>query len=273
MFYFITARCHVSETEVFEEYLTILLPFIKNREVYHYSIENDGTCDRHIHALLEDNAKDRDAFMRKLNTKQFKEFWHFLKKTKLSVKEQLTYTEIIKEEEVKNTIGYIFKETNSRQGSSKMDDQKYIVECVRLYWTLERRRAEVAQSNIKDVVLMTGKNFYAKVQQFCQTTCTRYDDPDLLYKMKKSSYGFINLSRRQKEEGFRELRIMMNQEEKQDKLKVSSEMFENEDSEKEELHEDLLTLLYGHDNFEHNLLELRKKYANLSHMIKSNARV
>lgn len=269
MYYFLTARAHVSETQVFEDYLKILLPFITNRQEYHYSIEKDDTCDRHIHVLLDDNAKDVNAFMRKLNTKHFKLFWDHLK-DKVSVKEQLTFTKIIKDDEVKKTIGYIFKDVNSRQGSSKFEDKKYIQECVELYWTVERLIARKKKSNIKDVILMTSKNFYSKVQEFCNTSGIRYDDESLLYSMKQAGYGFINLTRRQKEEGFRELRILYDQEKTEDKLNVRGEMYENTDHEKEELMEELLTLLYAEDNLQTNLLNLRSKYACYSHKIKSN---
>lgn len=270
MYYFITARCHVSETQLFEDYLSLLLPFVIKHQEYHYSIEKDESCDRHIHVVLEDTAKDMDAFKRKLNTKEFKNFWDYIK-DKLIHKDQLTYTAIIKPDDLKKTIGYIFKDVNSRQGSSKFKDQEYIQECVDLYWTM--KRLEARKTEVDDIKLVTTKNFYAITQDFCNKTTTRYDDPDILYKMKKSGYGFINLSRRQKEEGFRELRIYKNQEYAQDKLNVKGEMYENTDHEKEELMEQLLTLLFATDTLDDNLKQLRSKYALHSHNVKSDDKI
>ena len=270
MYYFLTARSHVSETQIFEDYLNILMPFIKKHQEYHYSIEKDNTCDRHIHVLLEDNAKDMDAFKRKLNTKDFKLFWEFLR-GKISHKDQLTFTEIIKPDDVKKTVGYIFKDVNSRQGSSKFEDKEYIQECVSLYWTV--KRLEARKPDIDDIKVVTTKNFYATTQEFCNKTNIRYDDPDILYKMKKAGYGFINLSRRQKEEGFRELRIFKNQELTQDKINVKSEMYENSDREKEEIMEQLLTLIYATDTLDFNLQQLRHRYSMYSQNIKSDDRI
>lgn len=259
MFYFLTARAHVSETQIFEDYLKILLPFITTHENYHYSIEKDDTCDRHIHVLLEDKAKDMNAFQRKLDTKNFKVFWEHIK-DKLSVKDQLTFTKIVKPDEVKETIGYIFKDVNSRQGSSKFTDKAYIQECVELYWTMKRLKEKKKDENYVDVKIVTTKNFYSRVQEFCNKTLTRYDDDHLLYKMKKAGHGFINISRKQKQEGFRELRIIKNQEKIDEEIQVKSEMYEHIDEEKQELEEDLLTLLFATNEFEYNLERLRKKY-------------
>lgn len=258
-YYSITSRAHPSEMTIFEDWLTIIFPFIFKRDVYHYSVENDDTVDRHLHVVLEDNAVDLTNFTKKLYTKKFTEFKKSLSKN-FTDYEQLTFCKKIKENEEEINIGYIFKDTNARQGSSRFGDQDYIVHCIKQYFTDERIKARGNEKD--DVTIVTGKNFYGKVLDFCKRTETDIYDQLLYLKMIKSKYGFINISTKQITRGFRELKIMYNRASNTDILQTRQELFDNvntdsQQSHQEDLYHDLKQLLFSPNV---DVEEMKKKY-------------
>lgn len=259
-FYSITSRAHPSEIQIFEDWLVLILPFVKERIMeFHYSVENDLTCDRHLHCVVEDNALDVTNFKKKLETKKFKKFKDSIKNN-LTDFEQLTFCKKIKENEETINIGYIFKDTNSRQGSSEFGDPDYISQCIKEYFTDERIKARGNETN--DINIVTTKNFYAKVQDFVKKNELTYNDHMIYLKMIRNNYGFINISTKQITRGFRELKIMNNKEENRDLLQTRQELFDNvntdaQQSHQEELYQDLKQLLFSPNV---DIQDLQKKY-------------
>ncbi len=78
-FYLFTFRPQISEQELFENFITIFLPQVKELSNYAYTIEEDQTLQKHIHVLAESNAKDNSAFQQIFNKKIFKDFKKSLK--------------------------------------------------------------------------------------------------------------------------------------------------------------------------------------------------
>lgn len=261
-YYSITSRAHPSEMTIFEDWLTIILPFIKEKE-YYYSVENDDTCDRHLHVVLEDNAMDVTNFKKKLETKKFKKFKDSIKNN-ITDFEQLTFCKKIKEGEETINIGYIFKETNSRQGSSEFGQtviaEEFITQCIKEYFTDERIKARGNENN--DITLITPKNFYSKVQDFCKKNDVNIADHTLYLQMIRNNYGFINISTKQITRGFRELKIMNNKENNTDILSTRQELFDNVNTDSqqahlEDLYHNLKQLLFSPNV---NINELQEKY-------------
>ena len=257
-YYSITSRPHPSEIQIFEDWLLLILPFIKERE-YYYTVEKDDSCDRHLHVVLEDNAVDVTNFKKKLETKKFKNFKDSIKNN-LTDFEQLTFCKKIKEGEETINIGYIFKETNSRQGSSEFGQtviaEEFITQCIKEYFTDERIKARGNEPD--DVTIITSKNFYSKVNDYCKKNNITHADHTLYLKMIRGRYGFINISTKQLTRGFRELKIMNKVEDHEDVLNTRSELFDNsvpnyQMSEFEEISQDLkhiLELLKNKKDFE-----------------------
>ena len=123
-FTFITFRAHVSEPQVFEDFISFFLPHISLKfPFYIYSIESDDTASRHIHILLQHNEKETQKLKQKIQNKQYKLFEKSLKnkQTKLAIAlkygkgpdgEDFGFT--MKIEDKMKCIGYIFKDITSR---------------------------------------------------------------------------------------------------------------------------------------------------------------
>lgn len=203
--FLITARCHVLDTNLFEQFLILLHPWLDNHDKYAYSVEEDDTLNRHIHFFIEDNAKDRDAMSRKFTTKTFKQFKQHLSSTN-TIWDTFLNIQVIKnsKEDLLKSLGYVMKDNTKRRGSKGLE-QPFILEAVNFYYVSKH----VDKSIIKnDVILITSKNMYAHVKDFCETQKLDYADPTIQYRMVQSGYGFSNVPPKTIKRIFTELQVM-----------------------------------------------------------------
>ena len=115
---FITFRAHPNDLTLFEDFLTIFTPLIKERcEEWLYVVERDNTSEKHFHAVITDKSfRDADKCRKKFDCKplqKFKKFLMFNSESNLTHALQTHY--IGKEDKEKNTdyyIGYCYKEDN-----------------------------------------------------------------------------------------------------------------------------------------------------------------
>ena len=204
-YFLITARAHVLDTNLFEQFFVLLNPWMKQHGNYAYSVEKDMTIDRHIHLLVEDNAKDRDAMSRKFTTKTFKQFKQHLSSTN-TIWESFLDIKVVKnsEEDFLKSLGYVLKDNTERRGYNGFTESK-ILEATKYYFVSKHVDKSIVESDIK---LITTKNIYAHVKDFVQSKNLKYSDPTIQLQMVKSKFGFCNISPKNIRRVFNELKVM-----------------------------------------------------------------
>jgi hypothetical protein len=210
-FTFITFRAHVSEPQVFEDFINIFLPYISLKfPFYIYSIEDDDTPSRHIHILLQHDQKDKQKLKQKIEAKYFKDFTKSLKSKETALAHALKYGKgpdgedfgfTMKIEDKMKCIGYIYKDITRRNRTEGIS-QDCITQCCDFYHANRR----IKNSSENDWKILTTKNIHIKVEQFCKEKNQDLNSPLLQHNMVKDKHTFINLTTKQRKMAFAELR-------------------------------------------------------------------
>jgi len=91
-FCFITFRAHISETQVFEDFISYFLPHISLKfPFYIYTVEDDDSPGRHIHILLKHDEKDKQKLKQKIEAKWYKDFSKSLQNKQTDLRCALAY--------------------------------------------------------------------------------------------------------------------------------------------------------------------------------------
>ncbi len=165
--FFFTLRCVPSEQQLFEDALSVLLPFILHRDKYAYVIEKDNSPDRHLHFVIEDSAKDLIAFKKKLRTKPFKLFLDLIAKGFVSSNNYAINTQMVptNQEDLTRILGYIYKEVDPpRRKSHGFSDED--INTGLQAWIAEERLKCRDLLPYKDVVLVSVKNAHALIRDW-----------------------------------------------------------------------------------------------------------
>ena len=221
--YFLTFRGHPSEPQVMEDFLTIFLKTIQKKSRYAWSIEWDDTPQKHIHVLLC-NVNDISKIKQLFNTKMYKMFQTYLKDKEtnwLSDKDNQGFFHYltINDNDPKNTeyyLGYTNKHNNRRRYQKEFTQQE-ITDAVKHYHMIQQ--LDESKPKIKNnITMITNKNIYQNIISFVEDPKneTSYDDRYLKYKTIKAGYFYSQVSDKTEAKVFQELRIMNNQEWKND---------------------------------------------------------
>jgi peroxiredoxin family protein len=113
-------------------------------------------------------------------------------------------------------LGYTNKHNNSRRDQKDFTQQE-ITDAVKEYHSIKRISHRPEKNN--NIKLITNKNIYQNIISFVENpeNDTSYDDRYLKYKTIKAGFGYSQVSDKTEEKVFQELRIMNNQEWKNDK--------------------------------------------------------
>lgn len=246
--YLLTARCHPADPEFFEEFLPIFFSkFTKLSKEYYYSIEKDGTCDRHLHFLSRgENPKDVNAVKVKLNTKLFKGFINRLKDSETKyIDDDTGFINIkaVRADEFDQTLGYILKDVPPRRYTGSLTPQK-IKECLNLHYINERNKAKTRDPELDSLKIISGRTMVTKIIDFCKRNGIRYDCPSLYYTMVQHGYFFYNVAVQARARCFRELRVYKVQENTNDKMTLLADLHADLDLPQQTQEcEDIYTLL------------------------------
>lgn len=239
--FLITARCHVLDVNLFEQFLVVLHPWLLDHVKYAYSVEEDDTINRHIHFVVEDNAKDRDALSRKFTTKTFKPFKEHLSSTN-TIWDTFLNIQVIKKakEDVLKSLGYCLKDNTKRRGS-KGFSEPFILEATKYYFVTKHMDKSILK---RDEILITSKNIFAHVKDFVKSNNLSITDPSIQYLMTQQNYSFLNINPKQIKRAFTEMAIMLGDTDPE----LKSIIFYEQQGIENQLHHDL-------DNHVKHLLE------------------
>lgn len=232
---FITFRAHVSQPQVFEDFMSVFLPYISlNFSIYTYSIEKDDSPDRHLHmaVAVDEKIYDTQKFKQKIEAKWLKEFNKRLSLGPTDIKHAYVLkfnedpddeTKKIKMNQLEHKmkiIGYIHKEINRRTDICGLS-QSLITTCCDFYFANRRMENKVD----KDWKIISTRNIHVLTEQFCKEHELDVMSPMLQHHMVKNKYTFCQLSKKQRKMAFAELRYNQGK----DSYKIRAEL-EGEDS-------------------------------------------
>lgn len=205
-FYLFTFRPQISEQELFESFLTIFIPELKKLNRYSYSVEEDGTLQKHIHAVAESKAKDLSAFKQIFNKKIFKDFKSSLKLKQTN--EKGFDDQKIREEDFLKVLGYVNKETQCLRREYNFTNEE-ILQAVDYYYTT--KHIDKSQKGERDWTILTTKNAHVIIENYVEQHNIDYNDflveQDIKMRMIKDRYSFASISKKQLVTIFNELII------------------------------------------------------------------
>lgn len=209
-FFLFTFRPQITEQELFEQFLSIFLPLLEDFSKFSYSIEEDGTLNKHIHVMVESKAKDNCAWKQFFNKSPFKDFKQAIK-TKQTNPDVGFDDRMVKRKEGKTIIedklkvlGYVNKETNCPRRKYKGFTNEEILEAVEFYYTTKH----LEKSKIKnDLTLVTPKNIHILTKTFCEQN--KIEPTDSLLKLKMNAQGYCFSQCPKVDETFQELEAVM----------------------------------------------------------------
>lgn len=206
--YLLTLRCHPNDTQLFEDYITLIKTWINEDDriiKYSWSIERDETIHRHLHLYLVCTSfKDSSKLYDRLKTKEFKSIQIKLNKSKTIFNTAFKIDKIT--ETPKKALGYTQKWNGLRRDHKGFTDDE-IIDAIEYYYTTTR--LDKSEEVKDDWIYVTTKNFFALVEDFVRKDDElSFKDSDLIkLKMVKAGHTFIGMSSKQEEKAFRELRI------------------------------------------------------------------
>lgn len=213
-FTFITFRAHVSEPQVFEDFISFFLPHISLKfPFYIYSIEADDTPSRHIHILLQHDEKETQKLKQKIENKQFKLFVKSLAEKQTDIKCALKYGRFsdgpdeetfgftMKIEDKMKCIGYIFKDITRRNKTDGISQDVITQSCD--FYFANRRIKNQSQS---DWITITTKNIHSKIEQYCKENNQDVNSPVLHQSMVRDKHTFVQITPKQRKMAIAELK-------------------------------------------------------------------
>ena len=183
--YLFTFRSQITEQELFENFLSIFIPHLKQCQDYSYSVEEDGTLQKHIHAIWSSKAKDMHACKQLFDKKIFKEFKKSLF-AKQTTEPAGFDNQKIKEDDFLKVLGYVNKETQCTRRGYSFTNEK-ILESVDYYYTSQHIDKSIKKS---DLTIVTAKNIHILVKDYCEKNNLEPSQPITKLKMQKDGYCF-----------------------------------------------------------------------------------
>lgn len=204
-YYLYTFRPQINEQDLLEDFLSLFLPFLEEFTKYSYSIEEDGTLNKHIHVIYTSKATDNSKAMpQKLNQKLFLKFKSALK-NKMTTEKGFDDRKVkekngipIKEDYLK-VLGYVNKAVEKCwRRKSKGFTNEEIKEATDFYYANDR----LDKSQIKnDLIIMNPKNIHISIKDYCIKNNLEPTQPITKLKMIKDGYCFDH------KQAFREIEI------------------------------------------------------------------
>jgi len=198
---FFTFRASPNEPQVFEDYLTLILPIIHNSSQYSYSIEMDDTPNRHIHvfASLKPTEKDKSKIdQRFCDFKEMKLFRKSLKFKNTKWESAFHYGKKYNENDEPKAIipkgesdhmkalGYTMKDINKRYKINGIKITE-ITRAMKYYAATARIKNSCVENNWK---IVNNKNFHTLMEHYAQKNNMTVHDWDLIPRMTHDRHTF-----------------------------------------------------------------------------------
>ncbi len=200
-FYLFTFRPQTSETNLFEQFLTILKPALadsKTIKKYAYSVEEDNSLNVHIHLIagFEETKSKNNPLTQFFNTKPFRDFKQTLKLKQTSEPHGFDDRKVQDtQEDFLKVLGYVNKETVCRRRESKGFTNEEILQGVDYYYTTQHLEKSKDQSK-NNWKILTHKNVLAEIEYWMDNNDEHQWGPIQKVKMIQDRYSFTNFSQK-----------------------------------------------------------------------------
>lgn len=193
---YITFKAHVCECHVFEDFINIFLPVLTTNTHYIYSVEEDDTPNRHIHAVFalgKENGickPEIDKINQKFNNKFMKQFKKSLgiKQTQWKV---CWYPELVKDtkEDFLRVVGYCLKDDlKNTRSRVKNIPTTFLTQATKFQIASARIEADSVIKN--DIKIITSKNFHVSCEAYAKKNNMTVHDWELIPKMTHDRHSF-----------------------------------------------------------------------------------
>lgn len=194
---FITFRAHEAEPQVFEDFLTIFLPLLKTADHWAYTVEEDDSPARHIHAFisLTSTQNDKNKMDQKFGvtktggSKQMKDFVKSLK-LKQTQWDHAYHSTFVPNEyhDVVKSLGYTMKSDVTEWRKSFHNISRDVINTAVAYYM---STARIEKSCVKnDWKQINAKNFHILCEHFAQQNDMTVHDYELIAKMTHARHTF-----------------------------------------------------------------------------------
>lgn len=219
--FFYTFRPHPTNEVLFEDFLILFLPLIKDFPKFVFVVERDNTPEKHFHAVFETppNIKDTDKLRQKFKSKAFTQFQKFLYENTETNSHSFLITKIKQgsQKDFKYYTGYCYKEDNVSRRDTNLN-QNEILDACKYYHAIERININSQKS---DWIYIKPNSFHKYVGDFIKSTegATYSNFPKL---MNKQGYSFNSISNKQVQLSVAELKARNGDESDMDDLIIKA---------------------------------------------------
>ena len=212
-YHLLTFRAHPNDSKLFEEFMDYFPPTLNQYPSYAWVVEEDHTLNKHFHAVIETPAtKSKKTFFEKFNNKNLK-MYKAMVIAASNTQEQGFHNRKVEdtEEDLLRCVGYTQKEGTPERSGVKGFPREFLEKAYHFY----KVDARVKKASLpSDIILLTLKNAYAHIEQWCKKNDTRPHLPMTKLRMQKDRYAFETIGSREKQSAvLDELDIMMNPDE------------------------------------------------------------
>ena len=209
-YYLFTFRPQITEQDLFEHFLTILKPCLKDSKTlqsYAYSVEEDYSLKKHIHLLagFKQTKSKNNPLTQFFGAKIFKEYKAMLKTKQTNEPVGFDDRKVNdSEEDFLKVLGYVVKQPVCSRREYTFPDDK-IQEAYTYYYTTDH----IDKSNKidNDWKILTTKNAHVLIEKYIKDNDIQEIRPQLKIDMIKDKFSFINFSEQKQQQLFNELDI------------------------------------------------------------------
>ncbi len=210
-YFLFTFRPQITEQQLFEDFLAIFLPILKEFPKYSYSVECDNSLQKHIHVILfTDNPKTKDnsKFLQLFNKKIFIDFKKSLlhKQTNDAGFDNRKVNDT--QDDLMKVLGYVNKETQCLRRHYEGFTNEEVLAAIKFYYASEH----ISKSQISDDwTILTSKNAHVIIEKYVVDNNIDWNDFQIEHTIKlqmiESKYSYINFNKKTQSQLFNELII------------------------------------------------------------------
>jgi hypothetical protein len=219
--FFITFNPHPNDTIKFNDFLNFLIPAVKNNfSEYQLVIEKNNSPDAHFHAIIRDKIRDAEKLQIKLYQELRKSYQIFnhtetgKSKIKRGKFEAPAWKVIkLKDEQVNDRIGYLFKECYNNTRETNMD-LEHLLQCFKEYILNEQvKESKDKYKGLEEWKLLSVGNAHTHIQYWIKENIPKdmdIDKLDIRTLMQTDNYSFAKLGKKTEEDIWHELYLRRN---------------------------------------------------------------
>lgn len=208
---FFTIRFHPNDSQAFEDYVTLLIPFVESHNKFSWCIEKDHSVNRHFHSVMVGPYKDLSKFRQKLSAKKYIKYKEIIKRA-TQTSEHGWDTQMIPEDQddLKKVLGYTLKHDETHrcnvQGYTLEEQQDAVA-----YYYADLRIQAMAPPAGADWRIPKVNQLHQVITQFCEEQGIDFLNPHLHHMMRQQKISTVQVPAKQFKHVLRDLQVSSDQ--------------------------------------------------------------